>query len=904
MVADRHAGVGPIADRREFAVCERPRALLYIHVRNIVLSAMKSDTGCGSHGRFPHDFSSDRLFKVKATAFFVLAILLWPFDGGAAEPASPNSLSVVDLQLRWKHQFQFAGYYAAIEQGYYRDAGVEVRLHEGGEGKAPVDEVLAGRAQYAAGNSEVLYQKLRGRPLVALAAILQHSPSVLLARADSGIRTPHDLIGKKVMLMSGRHDSDFFAMFLREGIAPESIQIIPTSYDVEDLIRGKVDAFNSYLTNEPFVMQERLINYVVINPSHYGIDYYGDILFTSEKELADFPERVDLMRTATLKGWRYAMDHPEKIIDLLIDKYHVPKSRAHLAFEAKALRALILPDLVDIGHMNFGRWQAMAEAFKSVGMVDQQASLDGFVYDAQRHVSDERVKAVALFLCVIIVMILVVVVLMFVVQKRLRREIALRQDVEKQLSRSNDMLKRVGKMAKVGGWEFDFVNHRQSWTDEAVRLRELAPEAGSHEQALALVAPAQGAEANGTTSTKSWEDESQLTTVSGQRIWIHSRGEALIRDGTTVLSRGTMQDVTERKIAELSLLTRTSELEMHIRILRHIHQGDPLLEILSYMTRQIETLHPDMVCSVKVVDPESRRLYEAVAPSLPDYFVRAIDDLGDNAGASLPGLFQSELVIFDDPHYHPYGTPLRDVAKRAGLYSCRPQQIRGRGGRLLGWFSFYQREPARPGDDSIGLIESYANLAELVIERHHAEQQIRTLAYYDALTQLPNRRMLDDRLSIAMAVSKRSGRYGALMFLDLDNFKPLNDRHGHAVGDLLLIQVAQRLDGCVREMDTVARFGGDEFVIMLTELDVDKSESTMQTRRVAEKVRSLLAEKYVLTKQQNGRPDVIIEHRCTASIGVAMFLGQEASIDDLLKWADTAMYQAKDDGRNSIWYYA
>ncbi len=846
-----------------------------------------------------------------AACLFLLAA--WPpLSLAAGEPSSRNSLVPIDLQLRWKHQFQFAGYYAALEQGYYRDAGLDVRLHEGGAGKMPVDEVLAGRAQYGTANSEVLYERLNGQPLVALAAILQHSPSVLLTRADSGIRTPHDLVGRKVMLMSGRHDSDFHAMFLREGIAPDSVRLLPTSYDIEDLIAGKVDAFNSYLTNEPFVMRERGIAYHVINPSHYGIDYYGDILFTSESEVRDFPERVARLRAATIKGWRYAMEHPDAVIDLIVGKYQVPKSREHLSFEAQALRALILPDLVEIGHMNPGRWQAMMEAFRSTGMVGEKASLDGFIYDADRRSSDERVKAVASLLGAVIAVILVVVAAMFVVQRRMRGEIALRRDVEEQLSRSNEMLKRVGKMAKVGGWEFDFVSGRQRWTDEAIRIRELAPAAAaSADQALALTAPQDGAlavvsPASAAAQTRTWEDESLLTTVDGQRIWIHSRGESVIRDGRTILSCGTMQDVTERKLAELALLSRTSELELHNRILSHLHQGDALIEILSYMTRQIETLHPDMLCSIKVVDPEHRRFYAVVAPSLPEDFAHAIDDLAERgeAGAALPDLFKGELLVFDDPHYHPYASALREVAARAGLRSCWSQQIKGRDGRLLGWFGFYRREVARLAKDEMSLIESYANLAELVIERHHAEQQIRTLAYYDALTQLPNRRMLGDRLSIAMAVSKRSGRYGAVMFLDLDNFKPLNDRHGHAVGDLLLVQAAQRLSGCVREMDTVARFGGDEFVVMLSELNEDKGESAIQAGRVAEKVRNALAQKYVLTKKQQGKPDVIIEHCCTASIGVAMFINHEASLDELLKWADAAMYQAKAEGRNSIWYYA
>ncbi len=190
-----------------------------------------------------------------------------------------------------------------------------------------------------------------------------------------------------------------------------------------------------------------------------------------------------------------------------------------------------------------------------------------------------------------------------------------------------------------------------------------------------------------------------------------------------------------------------------------------------------------------------------------------------------------------------------------------------------------------------------------ITERKQMEEQVRHLAFYDALTNLPNRRLLDDRLAQTMAASKRSGLYGALMFLDLDNFKPLNDAHGHVVGDLLLIEVAKRLKSCIREVDTVARFGGDEFVVMLSELNEDKAMSTRQTETVAEKIRVRLSEPYLLSVRREGQAAAMVEHLCTVSIGISLFINHEASQDEILKWADAAMYQAKDAGRNLIRFH-
>ena len=183
------------------------------------------------------------------------------------------------------------------------------------------------------------------------------------------------------------------------------------------------------------------------------------------------------------------------------------------------------------------------------------------------------------------------------------------------------------------------------------------------------------------------------------------------------------------------------------------------------------------------------------------------------------------------------------------------------------------------------------------------EDQVRQLAFYDPLTDLPNRRLLNDRLIQTMASSKRSGFHGALLFLDLDNFKPLNDTHGHGVGDLLLIEAADRLKKCVRETDTVARFGGDEFVVLISELTAERSASMAQARFVAEKIRISLSRAFSLTLRPEGELDTTVAHHCTVSIGVALFLGHEAGQEQILNWADVAMYQAKEAGRNQVRFY-
>ncbi|MES2072108.1 MAG: EAL domain-containing protein [Pseudomonadota bacterium] len=193
-----------------------------------------------------------------------------------------------------------------------------------------------------------------------------------------------------------------------------------------------------------------------------------------------------------------------------------------------------------------------------------------------------------------------------------------------------------------------------------------------------------------------------------------------------------------------------------------------------------------------------------------------------------------------------------------------------------------------------GNITHYVSALTDITQRKAAEEEIRNLALYDFLTRLPNRRCLMDRLQQALSASARSGRQGALLFIDLDNFKDLNDTLGHNMGDLLLQQAAQRFTSCVRESDTVARLGGDEFVVMLENLCESSHEAAEQVKVVGEKILVTLNQAYLLGEHQ---------FNCTSSIGATLFLGHSENVEDLLKQTDLAMYQAKAAGRNTMRFF-
>ena len=301
--------------------------------------------------------------------------------GAADHPAasSAGKLERVVLQLKWKHQFQFAGYYAALERGYYREAGLDVELVEAQPGIDPVEAVLDGHAQFGVGTSELVLLRARGEPVVVLAVIFQHSPLVLIA-GGSGAET--DLQGLHDRpLMIEPQSAELFAYFRNEGVAPERLRIVPHTFSVDDLVAGRVGAMTGYSTDEPFLLQSLGVPHTILSPRSGGIDFYGDNLFTTEEQIRAHPNRVRAFRAASLRGWEYALAHPEEIIELILRRHGARKSREHLRFEAARTAQLMHPELIQVGHMNPGRWRHIADTYADFGMVPKGFPVEDMLHD-------------------------------------------------------------------------------------------------------------------------------------------------------------------------------------------------------------------------------------------------------------------------------------------------------------------------------------------------------------------------------------------------------------------------------------------------------------------------------------------------------------------------------------------
>lgn len=493
-------------------------------------------------------------------------------------------------------------------------------------------------------------------------------------------------------------------------------------------------------------------------------------------------------------------------------------------------------------------------------------------------------------------------------------------------------------------------------------------------------------------------------------------------------TRQHLQTLTEaREQSEAALEEHSHYLCINNRILQQIGENTPLTDILNELMLNIEKRHPDTCCSILLASEDGRALLHAAAPSMPSFWSQATArvPIAEGAGSCGTAAFRGERVIVEDIQEHPYWKGFRELAQWAGLGACWSQPFKNNQGKVLGTFAIYHRQPAIPSDQEIRLIEDYAKLVQLAVERARlaealrhseemyrliaencndviwivdlpaltfsyispsierlrgwtpmeilsqplgalvgtekaanfrsalrelaarlaapecpsrhetfetelphkdghsipaevaatllldaagrpcqilgisrdisdrkaAEEVIRHMAYYDRLTNLPNRRLMEDRLAQLVAQARRGQRRLALLYIDLDKFKPVNDQYGHETGDWLLQQVAQRMLAVLRASDTVARVGGDEFVVLLPDITSD-----IDALCVAEKIRAGLEVPFVTASG-----DTL---HISSSVGVVLYPDHANTPRDLLRLGDEAMYRAKQSGRNAIEIFA
>jgi diguanylate cyclase (GGDEF)-like protein/PAS domain S-box-containing protein len=427
------------------------------------------------------------------------------------------------------------------------------------------------------------------------------------------------------------------------------------------------------------------------------------------------------------------------------------------------------------------------------------------------------------------------------------------------LKRQHAMLARTERVAHLGSWQWELATDKVTWSEELFNIFQLefsddAPSLA--EQEKLFLSPDllrwRDAVADAIAHQRPYEIDLTIIRPDGSQRYCVVRGEVeLDANHAVVRLYGSLQDVTAAKRAQLRLRLAANVFDYALEGISITDAGGKILEVNAAFCR---------------ITGYSREEVIGKSPSIL------------KSGRQDAAFYQEMWQTLQAE-----GIWSGEIWNRRKSGEVHPE--------ILSISAVH---------DAQGVTQQYVALSSDITRRKEMEERIHQLAFFDPLTNLPNRRLLTDRLGQALLSNKRSGRYGALLFLDLDNFKPLNDTHGHSVGDLLLVEVANRLKSSVREMDTVARIGGDEFVVMLSELDEDVSLSEAQARGIAEKIRSRLAETYVMTKPGDNAQASVVEHQCGASLGGTLIEPGTSDMEAKMVKADAAMYQAKALGRNQV----
>ncbi|MEH6628829.1 MAG: ABC transporter substrate-binding protein [Motiliproteus sp.] len=489
----------------------------------------------------------------------IIRRILFAVFAAAACLSSTSTFSapqVINVQLHWYHQFEYAGFYAAIERGFYAAEGLEVQLHPGGLGLSSIDRVVKGEAQYGVASSELLLAYLQGKPVVALAPIFQHSATVLLTRADSGIRDLSDMAGKRIEMGGLSTDAEANAMLQSQDLTADDFVLIPTTYNPQGLIEGNTDVVSAYITNQPYYMLRQGVQYRAIRPQAYGIDFYGDTLFTSSAVVKEKPQQAEAFMRATLQGWEYAFEHSDEIIELILKKYStnpINHSRGHLEYERDQMLKLMMPEFVSIGHSNDMRWQAMVDTFVTLGLVEPGLDLSDFVYKAENgfdwgHIYIRFGAGVTLVL-----LILVSTLVHF--NHRLQNEISLRGRAEEKHLDSEQRLSLALWGGNMGCWDLcGTILHLDA------RGADLL---GVAEGAVDIDLSNDGVVADLFTCLLEDADDEEVKAErfikrSSGDLWVLIRGKRLLQESREPRAYGTLSDVSsdhayQEKLIKLSI---------------------------------------------------------------------------------------------------------------------------------------------------------------------------------------------------------------------------------------------------------------------------------------------------------------------------------------------------------------
>jgi len=871
-------------------------------------------------------------------------------------PLYAKALESVSLQLKWKNQFQFAGYYVAKEKGFYKESGLDVKIIEGGTGIEPVSILERKKAEYAVTSTDSLKKIVNGAKILYLAAIYQSSPYALMTLKDSNITKVEDIKGKRLMSSQSEYlDISLLAMLHSHHIHLDDIDLVSNTFNIEDLISKKVDLMSVYISNEPYLLEKKGYRARLFIPYEYGYNLYGDFLTTTEEEAKKHPKRVVRFKEASLKGWEYAFKHIDEAVDIIYTKYNTQnKSKDALLYEAYALKKLAYKGVDQVGSIEASKLQTILDYYKLFGYLEVEDSFD--LKHLIFHPSMED--------------------LLFTAEEKawLQQHKSLRySEVNwKPLSiiQNNKMHGIMGDylniIEKKTGIKFIYVPS-QNWGDVLKKFDnnqiDFVPGIGSSKQEMSkgIVSDVYATYPMVIVTGKKYRFVDSLHMFEGKTLAlpkyytsynlvkeyypdIHIAETKNIAEALLMVARGDADAFVghlatalyQMKQLQLDTLKISGEAGFAFEHRYLMHREDAMLQhIINKVLKSIDIetkvkidnrwipkiekdqidytfyyetlalfaliflvtyLRHKQLKKLNLQLTKQAKVLEQIQDSVIVISFQGIIEEWNNGAEKIFGYAKDEVIgkhisLLFPKEKNENGFELIDAAKRGETRTVEVPRIRKDGSRI---FISLTVSPLRDKDGNVTHIIGYGQditetkKALQTIQKQ--QEQLYHQANYDYLTNLPNRLMFEDRLKHALKTAQRKESKVGLLFLDLDNFKEINDSLGHKIGDEVLKVVAKQIQSVIRKGDTLSRLGGDEFVVIAEDL-----KNSQDAAVLAENI----LESFVKPTVINSELSLYISF----SIGISIYPDDGNSSHDLLKNADAAMYKAKQEGKNLVEFY-
>lgn len=846
------------------------------------------------------------------------------------------------LQLKWEHQFQFAGYYAALEQGYYKEYGLDVQIKEQDLNHLVKEstEVLENRAQYGVGSSSLLAEISKDKPLMLLAAIFEHSPLVLLCDKKAKIRDVKDLNGKRIMFRNNAEESFLLLRMLKQ----EGVKYTSLPFDLQAFIDGKADALSGYLGNEPYILRQARKAFTFIDPASYGLDTYSDILFTSQDEYVKHPKRVHDFTKASLKGWKYAMKHQEEISQLIHKKYNPHKSLEALAFEASAIRRHSTSDLDNIGKIEFAKLSHMILMMKENGSLENEVDVYRSLYPgllSQIKLSEEEKNWIAS-------------------HTKISYSSVHWQHQENRSQDKEISEKYMRLISLKSGLSFDYLQKepysyalaelergrvdlfigtqgsKNSLYSAPIRKYPLVivtrndVDYISHLSSLDLKTMAL---VKGSASARYIEDKHPKI----KKVYVKNIKEALeLVSSSSVYATAEILPLVSLHIKELHMANIKISGEFAKEYTLNIIIRNDYPQLRSILNKAIAAISVDehniinnqwrspqfikkegslgyiiaiilagLVISVLIYSNWRLRFEINKRVSTENELQRMLDVVNQNVYMSmtdldgnityasdafcrLTGYSQEQLMGQNHRILKSAHTPnelhenLWEKISAGSIWKGELENISKVGE------PYWVEASITPIYDEEGDISSFMSISKDITSKKKME----LLAITDALSDLYNRRYFNMIFEKEIKRLKREHGFMTFMMLDIDHFKLYNDNYGHLKGDEVIMAVSQCLkEVCKRATDQVFRLGGEEFGIVL--VGMEEAQIHDFAKKVIKSIENLNI------KHEENYPYSWV----TASLGaVICYFDENTKLDAkaIYQIADDAMYTSKQTGRNRV----